>query len=290
MPERNALGTALRGWRERLGPAQVGLAEVGPAEVGLAGNRRRRARGLRREELAELAEVSADYLKRLEQGRGRPSAGVVNSLARALRLSRAEYEYFCALAGHPATETGSVPRRIGPGPQRLLDRLDGTAVCLCDATWTVLAWNASWEALQCGERAAVIDDRERNLAWRLFVGPPGRVRRSPEARARFEATLVADLRAAVLRYPADQDLADLISSLEAASSSFATRWSSGSTTRYQDDRVIIDHPAAGDIAVDCDILTIRDGDLRAVVFTAEPGSADAARLQGSVAGRQRLSV
>ncbi|MGC8920155.1 helix-turn-helix domain-containing protein [Streptomyces sp. PG2] len=60
-----------------------------------------RARGLRREELADLAGVSADYLRRLEQGRRRPSPAVVTALARALRVSEAEYERLCALAGMP---------------------------------------------------------------------------------------------------------------------------------------------------------------------------------------------
>jgi transcriptional regulator with XRE-family HTH domain len=78
----STLGVALRELRERTEPAAVGLPAGG----------RRRTRGLRREELAELAGVSADYVRRLEQGRGHPSVGVVNAVARALRLERAEYE------------------------------------------------------------------------------------------------------------------------------------------------------------------------------------------------------
>lgn len=62
--------------------------------------------GRNREELASLASISPDYIKRLEQGRARPSAAVLDSLARALRLTRAEYEYFCVLAGQAATRTG----------------------------------------------------------------------------------------------------------------------------------------------------------------------------------------
>jgi transcriptional regulator with XRE-family HTH domain len=90
MLEHGSLAALLRAWRER----------ADPVAAGLGGGGRRRARGLRREELAELAGVSVDYIKRLEQGRGHPSAGVVNSLARALGLDRADYEHLCAVAGH----------------------------------------------------------------------------------------------------------------------------------------------------------------------------------------------
>ena len=86
------------------GPGGCRLPQVGFPDAG----GQRRARGLRREELASLACVSPDHIKRLEQGRARPSATVLDSLARALRLTRAEYEYFCVLAGHVATGTGQL--------------------------------------------------------------------------------------------------------------------------------------------------------------------------------------
>ena len=111
------LGVALRQLRERTEPVTVGLPAGG----------RRRARGLRREELAELAGVSADYIRRLEQGRGHPSVGVLNAIARALRVERAAYERLCALAGHAAAD-GQMPRVVGAGAVRLLERLGGTAV------------------------------------------------------------------------------------------------------------------------------------------------------------------
>ena len=86
----DGLGSALRGWRERLTTADVGLPAYGP----------RRARGLRREEVAGLAGVSVDYLVRLEQGRARhPSAQVVEALARSLRLSGTERSHLLSLAG-----------------------------------------------------------------------------------------------------------------------------------------------------------------------------------------------
>jgi transcriptional regulator with XRE-family HTH domain len=81
---------------------------------------------LRREEVAWLAGVSPDHVKRLEQGRPHPSAGVLPAISRALRLSGAEYELARRQAGHAAGLDGLVPQHIGPTVQRLLDRLAGT--------------------------------------------------------------------------------------------------------------------------------------------------------------------
>ncbi|MEU0819221.1 helix-turn-helix domain-containing protein [Streptomyces mirabilis] len=196
---------------------------------------RRRTPGVRRDELAAAAGVSAEYIKRLEQGQGRPSAGVLYALARALRLSRPEYEYLCSLAGHVPPGAGRSPRQVGPGTRRLLDR-------------------------------------------RAFTGDQGRTTRTSEREVRFQSSIVTDLRATALRYPDDDWLRDLVTDLKAVSETFASLWQAHVDTRYQDDQVTIRHPDAGDITVDCDIMTIHEGDLRAVVFTAETGSADAARL------------
>src|SRR6201991_2731818 len=105
----------LRRWRDRVAPATVGVPVGG----------RRRASGLRREELAGLAGISADYLTRLEQGRATtPSAQVVEALARALRTSDAERDLLYRYAGHATPGRDVVPSRITPSVQRLLDRLD----------------------------------------------------------------------------------------------------------------------------------------------------------------------
>jgi transcriptional regulator with XRE-family HTH domain len=267
MAERHELGGVLRGWRERLAPAAVGLSEAGG---------QRRSPGLRREELASLASISPDYVKRLEQGWARPSAAVLDSLARALRLSRAEYEYFCVLAGQAATRTGQVPRHIGPGAQRLLDRLTDVPAAVYDAAWTMLACNASWAAL-LGSPAAW-RGRERNRVWRHFTGQSSHVLKALEEAEHFEALLVGDLRATAGRYPADRWLADLVSDLRVANSRFRDLWDSGAVAQHREDHKRIHHPEVGVITLDCDVLTIHGSDLRLVVLTAEPGSSDADRL------------
>ncbi|MFB9927961.1 helix-turn-helix domain-containing protein [Amycolatopsis halotolerans] len=265
MSDASTLGTVLRERRERTRPEQVGVV----------GHGRRRTGGLRREELAELAGVSTDHLKRMEQGRRHPSPGVLNALARALRVSRAEYEHLCTLAGYAPVE-GRVPRQLSDGARRLVDRVESTPVCVLDATWTVVGWNRAWEALACG--APSLHPREGNIPWRVFVGQGGQVLRSPGDDARFRRLLVAELHAASARYPADEDLASLTADLQRASTVFAELWASTPTAGQHDSRMLLQHEELGQIALDCDTVHIPDGDLRAVVFTADPGSADAPSL------------
>ncbi|MEV6558613.1 helix-turn-helix domain-containing protein [Nocardia sp. NPDC051756] len=265
MSDVRMLGTVLRERRERTRPEQVGVV----------GHGRRRTGGLRPEELAELAGVSADHLKRMEQGRRHPSPAVLNALARALRMSRAEYEHLCALAGY-APAQGRVPRQLSDGARRLVDRIESTPVCVLDATWTVVGWNRAWETLACGVPS--LHPREGNIPWRVFVGQDHRVTRSPEDAARFQRLLVAELQAASTRYPADEDLASLTADLQRASPAFAELWASTPTPGQHDSRMLVQHEDLRQIALDCDTIHIPDGDLTAVVFTAAPGSADAISL------------
>ena len=269
MSEHTELGTALRAWRDRLAPADAGL----PA------NGTRRAPGLRREELALLAGMSADYVTRLEQGRASaPSVQVLRALAQALRLTGAEREHLFVLAGQPEPGPGIMPAHLTPGLQRLLDQLSGTPVSVYDAGWTLLAWNSLWAALvgdPAGQRG-----RDRNVLWRHFAGGgPGRVRHTAEDEPRFEASAVADLRAAAARYPRDTGLRDLVAGLRAASPRFAQLWDGREVGTHERDRKTVHHPELGPVTVDCDVLTVSGSDLRVVAFTAAPGSGDADKLR-----------
>jgi transcriptional regulator with XRE-family HTH domain len=280
MSQHTELGAALRAWRDRLAPADAGLPDHGA----------RRAPGLRREELALLAGMSADYVTRLEQGRASaPSVQVLTALARALRLSGAEREHLFVLAGQPLPGPGIMPTHLTPGLQRLLDQLSGIPVSVNDASWTLLAWNPLWAALvgdPAGQRG-----RDRNVLWRYFTGAPGRVTHTPEDEPRFEASAVADLRAAAARYPRDAELRRLVADLQAASPQFARLWESREVGTHERDRKTVHHPELGPITVDCDVLTVPAVDLRVVAFTAAPGSADADKLRLlAVLGTQDLAA
>ncbi|MEV6370997.1 helix-turn-helix transcriptional regulator [Micromonospora musae] len=260
-------GRAVRRWRDR----------VPPEAAGLPAGRARRAAGLRREELALLAGISVDYLTRLEQGRAsHPSAQVVAALARALRLTDPERAHLHRLAGlaQPGPET--MPTTINPSVQRLLDRLAGVPVAVHDAAWTLLVANPPYAALM-GDPSGWQGD-ERNGVWRHFLGPGSRVRLNTQERRGLEAALVADLRVAAGRYPADPRLRRLIGQLRTGSARFAELWDAGAVGRHEAARKTVEHPRVGALTLDCDVLTVAGSDLRIMVYTAAPGTEDAERL------------
>ncbi|MFB7007064.1 MULTISPECIES: helix-turn-helix transcriptional regulator [unclassified Streptomyces] len=269
-------GRTVRRWRDRVSPEAAGVPAGG----------HRRAAGLRREELAMLAGISVDYVTRLEQGRAtNPSEQVIEALGRALRLSPPEREYLFHVAGLVPPGQGTVPAYITPSVHRMLDRLTGTPVAVSDASWTLLLANPLYTALM-GERQG----RERNGAWRAFLGPGGRVRHTSQSRLAMETAVVADLRAAASRYPEDQRLRHLIADLRANSERFAGLWDSGAVGRHEASRKTVDHPQVGVVTLDCDVLSVAGSDLRIMIYTAEPGSQDAERLELlSVLGTQILA-
>ncbi|WP_244991033.1 helix-turn-helix domain-containing protein [Saccharothrix coeruleofusca] len=258
------LGAAVRRLRENAEPSAIGLPGGG-----------RRVRGLRREELAELAGVSADYVRRLEQGRRHPSAGVVNAIARALRLERAEYERLCALAGYAAAD-GQVPSEAGVAALRLLERFADTPAFLVDAAWNAVAVNATWAALGCG--APTGHALDWNIAWRTFRNPLGGISRTEEHAVGFQAMLAARLRDTSLRYPADQRLAELVDELRSESRPFDALWRASRPVAGYDNRAVFRHPDGEAITLDGNLLEVPEDDLMLVVLTAAPGSTDAARL------------
>src|SRR3954447_6846710 len=157
-----SLAATIHAWRDRLTPQAVGL----PAR------RSRRAAGLRREELADLAGVSVDYVVRLEQGRATtPSAQVVAALARALQLTRAERDHLYSLAGLQPPGDRFISDHISPGVQRLLTRLGDVAVAVFAADWRLVWWNHSWAAL-LGDPSSVAPE-DRSLV-RVRFPTPGR--------------------------------------------------------------------------------------------------------------------
>jgi transcriptional regulator with XRE-family HTH domain len=267
MTQRTELRVALRAWRDR----------VSPAEVGLPGGGRRRSPGLRREELAGLAGVSVDYLVRLEQGRSaNPSPQVLAALARALRLTSTERDLLFTSAGVAPPSARIVSRHISPGLQRVLDRLADTPVGVYTASWELVLANPMWRALFAEQTQPT--GREANLIWRFFTNERSSIARSSQEYERFAATMVSDLHDAAGRYCDDRDLAAMISDLRARSDWFAQLWDGYTVGRQTSDRKTVLSPAVGPVTVDCDILTAPDSDLRLVIYTARPGSEDAGKL------------
>ncbi|WP_292716016.1 helix-turn-helix transcriptional regulator [Microbacterium sp. 13-71-7] len=273
-------GSTVRRWRDRVSPDAVGMSHGG----------RRRAAGLRREELATLAGISVDYLTRLEQGRATaPSEQVVEALARALRLSDAERDQLFTLAGRSAPGRGVVSARLAPSVQRLLDRFEGIPVVVYDAAWNLIVANAPYDALMGPTKQ--LRSEERNAVWRNVLGTGSRARATAQEHDELVAGLTADLRSTVARYPDDTRLRKLVAELRAGSARFDELWSTMAEPPSTDPsrHKIIDHPLVGPIAVDCDTLVVAGDDLRIMVYTAEPDTEDAERLQlAIVLGTQAL--
>ncbi len=258
----------LRAWRDRLTPQEVGLT----AGAG------RRAPGLRREELAGLAGVSVEYLVRLEQGRARnPSPPLLAALARALRLTDEERDHLYRVAGVAPPSSRVVSQHIGPGVQRMLDRLGDVPMAVFSAAWDLLWWNPMWSALtgDPSEHRGL----ERNVAWRHFTSAPSIIDFDDAHAEEFADDLAADLREAAGRYPDDPTLRSLISRLRADSPDFAGRWRKAHIARHRSSTKTVTHTPVGPIVIDCDVLTAPGTDLRIVMYTVMPDSADALKLE-----------
>ncbi|WP_043511954.1 MULTISPECIES: helix-turn-helix domain-containing protein [unclassified Actinoplanes] len=276
------LGATIRAWRNRLSPAAAGL----PAR------RARRTAGLRREELAELAGLSVDYVVRLEQGRATtPSSQVAAALARALQLSVAERDHLFRLSRLAPPADDRISDHIPPGVQRVATRLGDAATAIFAADWQLIWWNRGWAAL-LGDPAAV-PPALRNFALDTFPTAPGatpRLSRWPVLSRDGDATkaaIVADLRGATGRFPRDRRLAHLIRDLTGGNPEFAELWASGAVGAHREDRKTVHHPTVGPVTVDCDVLSGGGTGLKIVIMTATPGSPDETKLRlAAVAGSQ----
>jgi transcriptional regulator with XRE-family HTH domain len=285
MTQATGLGATIRAWRDRLSPAAAGLAA----------GRARRATGLRREELAELAGVSVDYVVRLEQGRATtPSAQVVSALARALQLTAAERDHLFRLARLVPPAGDQISDYIPPGVHRVVARLGDAAAAVFAADWQLIWWNRTWAALLGDPSTA--PPGLRNFARDTFpVGSTGpQLSQWPVTSldtGNTSASVVSDLRRATGRFPRDRRLAELIRVLTEGNPQFAELWATGTVSAHREDHKIVEHPAVGPIIVDCDTLTDGDAELKIVILTAAPGTEDETKLRlATIAGVQETGA
>ncbi|WP_433288762.1 helix-turn-helix transcriptional regulator [Pseudonocardia sp. CA-142604] len=265
--DRPELADFLRRRREQLRPADVGLS-AGP---------RRRTPGLRREEVAQLAGVSADYCTRLEQQRSsQPSPQVLAALARALRLTDDERDHLFVLAGHPVPAGRAAGDHVRPGLMHLLDALVGTPAQILGDLGDLLAQNEMARFLfgsVCSER-----EESRNLVVRWFTDPAVRAAYPPEEHEYLSRIHVADLRAAVARRGTDATATGLVRRLRAAGDEFTQLWDRHEVAVRRRSRMCVLHPSIGLIELDSETLLTPAEDQRLLVFTPPPGSATAEKL------------
>lgn len=265
-------------------------AALRPVDVGLPDGPRRRAPGLRREEVAALAAMSTDYYARLEQRRGpQPSTQMLTSIARALRLTLDERDYLFRIAGHSAPDRASDAEHVAPALMRVLDRLVDTPAMILSALDEVLVQNDPARAL-FGD-ASGFTGLERSGIHRWFVAPDRERSLYPaEDHERHGRSRVAALRAAYGTLGAESRAGELVRELTRRSDEFATMWEAHEvSTRFEDRKTFV-HPAVGRIEVDCQALLTEDQTQALLVITADPRSEDAEKLALlSVLGTQNLA-
>jgi transcriptional regulator with XRE-family HTH domain len=273
----NHLGEFLRARRAALRPEDVGMASYGT----------RRVAGLRREEVAVLAGVNADYYTRLEQGRERnPSGQVLDALSRALRLDTDARAHLHRLAG---TTPGDLPftlatGQVAPALRQLMDGYPHTPAFVMNRTLDILASNALADALYSPF------DPADNLARMIFLDPAGRHFHTDWDRA-AQAT-VANLRQAVGFDPDDPRLTELVRDLTARSPDFTRLWNAHTVRGKTQDAKHLLHPDVGPLTLTYQAFDVRDAPgQQLVIYHAEPGSksAQALDLLGSIHATHRQS-
>lgn len=263
-PTSSALGAFLRGRRERLDPAAFGFGEG-----------RRRTPGLRREEVAQRANISPTWYTWLEQGRGgAPSADVLERIATGLMLTEPEREHMFMLAlGRPPEPRYQPQTAVTPRLQRVLDSLSPSPAIIHTAIWDVLAWNEAAAALLTDY--AQLPRMQRNILRLMFAGRHERM--LADDRYSMARHVVAAFRADAARAGpgAAAEVAELVGELSQVSTAFATLWQSSEVASGADGIKRIHHPEAGLVEVEFSTFSV-DGrpDLRMLVFN--PTTSDGA--------------
>ncbi|MEU5595279.1 helix-turn-helix transcriptional regulator [Streptomyces sp. NPDC020298] len=263
---------------------------VRPADVGLPAGPRRRVPGLRREEVAQLAGLSADYYTELERARGaQPSAQVLAALARALRLNGDERDHLFHLADRPLPPAAHGPAaHVQPALLGLLDRLTTTPAQVITDLHETLVQNPLARAL-LGPPPATAGPTA-SFVYRWFTDPGSRAVYPAEDHPHHSRVFVADLQAVAARRGKDPEVVRMVAALRRHSEEFTALWETRDVALRRTDHKRIVHPALGVIELDCHCLFSEDGRRRLLWFTAPPGTEGAAQLELlSVIGTQDLT-
>jgi transcriptional regulator with XRE-family HTH domain len=269
-----ALGDFLRSRRARLSPEAAGVVSYGA----------RRVPGLRREELAQLAGISATYYTRLEQGQStNASEAVIDAIARALGLDDDERTHLHDLT-KPVRSRRRRPARpdaARAGTVRLIDAMADVPAVVMGRRTEVLAWNRLGHALLAGHYDITAPSRPAdrpNLTRMLFLDEHTR-----ELYARWDeeaARAVASLRLVAGRYRDDRALAELVGELTVKSDAFAALWCKHPVHNCRSGRKRFHHPEVGDLELEFEILHLPDDTgHRVLTYTAIPGTPSDAALR-----------
>lgn len=272
LAQEGALGAYLKDRRNRLNPAALGLSPV-----------RRRTPGLRREEVAQRANISTTWYTWLEQGRGgAPSASVLDRITQALMLTETEREHVFLLGlGRMPDVRYRVPTGVTRRIQRVLDSMRASPAFVRTATWDVVAWNKA-AAVVLTDYAA-LDTSERNILRLIFGDPHARAAQVDwESVARY---VVAVFRAETVRAGASIEVAPLVEELSRLSPDFAAMWKDNDVRGHGEGVKQLRHPCLGLISLEYSAFAV-DGrpDLSMVIYNPV-SDVDADRIQLLVAKR-----
>ncbi len=271
--EAHSLGAYLRDRREKLDPAALGFELT-----------RRRTPGLRREEVAQRAHVSATWYTWLEQGRGgAPSADVLDRLARALMLTEVEREHLFLIAlGRPPEVRYREVEGVTPRLQRVLDALPLSPALVKTAMWDIVAWNRAAEAVLADY--SVLETQQRNVLRMMFCEPRVRERQLDwESVARF---VVSTFRADTARAGATEAVKALVDELSRASPDFERLWRGNDVAAHGAGTKTLRDPNGDLLSMEYSAFAV-DGrpDLAMVIYNpATPD--DAERIRALIAARE----
>jgi transcriptional regulator with XRE-family HTH domain len=254
MAKESLLGTYLKDRRAKIDPAAFGFPPG-----------RRRTPGLRREEVAQRANISATWYTWLEQGRGgAPSPNVLDRIARALMLTDVEREHLFLLGlGRPPEAHYRKDEGVTPRLQRVLDALEPSPALIRTAIWNVIAWNRAATVMLTDY--ASLPPKERNILRFIFLDPRARAAQYDwESVARF---VVGAFRVDAARAGAAAEVGPLVDELCRLSPEFETLWQDNDVQSFGEAIKRIRHPVLGSLAFEYSAFAV-DGrpDLIMVVY------------------------
>jgi transcriptional regulator with XRE-family HTH domain len=265
MTLQQSLGEFLRAARARLTPEKVGL----PSQGG-----RRRTPGLRREEVAALANVGVSWYTSIEQGKDvHPSYQVLESLATALRLSDDERRYLFLLSKSDEMEGSEIYQKISVGLERTVFALDPNPAYIMDIYWDVLLWNHAAEFLFRFPSYSADINPKPNILHQVLIDPLKKERDSDwEEQAKIA---IARFRADCVRYPQDPKLNEMIDKFNQESELFNSWWPRHEVKTVTDCHKLLTDPLVGELEFEHVNFQLSDcPDLKLMIYTASPSTAE----------------
>jgi transcriptional regulator with XRE-family HTH domain len=253
-----------------------------PEELGLPRGRRRRTPGLRREEVAAAAGVSAEWYTWLEQAREvRPSAQVLTRIGAALRLEPNETRHLLTLGGYAVPATGSDSTRsvsVSLRLQRLIDQMEYGPAWVFGERWDIVAWNRAASVIH-GD-LATLQGIERNALYQMFLGD--RIRPMLVDWETHGRLCVAKLRTTYASRVDDPWFNELVSVLRTRSVEFERWWNENAIETSQEGVKHYEHPEAGRLVFDYTVLDVLDermSSLRLVAYVPAPGTGTREKME-----------